>query len=52
MMELEKDLIMIECEDCGGVGTWYGMYSAELDEYFDEVQCKYCDGTGKVEVKR
>ncbi len=52
MMELENDLIKVECEACDGVGTWFKSYSRELDEYFDPIECKYCDGTGKIEVKR
>ena len=51
MMELEKDLILVECDVCEGVGTWFKGYSRELDEYFEPIECEDCNGTGKVWVK-
>ncbi len=39
----------VECLGCDGVGTWYGGYSYELDEYFDKVECEECGGSGVIE---
>jgi len=46
---------LVECAECGGEGTYEvevrkGIMSHSLNQVFEEIECKVCEGSGKVSM--